>query len=264
MVRILVVGGTGLAGREVAAEAVRRGFEVRVLSRHKPAADSAAFVPGADYVIGDVVSTAGLDEALEGVDVVIDTLDGKAGKSRQTLSVGAINLVAAAAKARVRRAVLLSIVNVDQAALGYYEAKAFQEQVYKNSPVETVIVRTTQFHNLVAMFVGATAPIGLYLAVQGASFQPISVPDAAKALVDAAAAPQVADDGMISVGGPQILPMEQLAHAVGHAHGSKGRVLTLPLPGSMGRYLQEGRNLVPERAEGTQTFAGWLSENQSG
>lgn len=259
MRRILVAGGTGLAGHEVAAEAVRRGLEVRVLSRHKPAQRSAAFIRGADYVTGDVVSTAGLHQALDGVDVVVDTLDGRTGKSRQTLSVGAQNLTAAAAHAGVQRAVLLSIVNVDQSRLGYYRAKTAQEQVYRDSSLETVVVRTTQFHNLVATMVSAVAGAGLYLAARGVSFQPIAVPDAAKALVDAAVADQVPDGGMATVGGPEVLSMEQLAHAVGHSRGGTGRVLTLPLPGPVGRYFQEGRNLVPDHAEGTQTFAQWLA-----
>lgn len=259
MERILVAGGTGQAGREVAAEAVRRGFEVRVLSRHRPAQGSPAFVPGVEYMSSNVVSTAGLHEALASVDVVIDTLDGRSGKSRQTLSVGAHNLTAAAVHAGVQRAVLLSIVNVDQSRLGYYRAKAAQEQVYRDSSLQTVIVRATQFHNLVASMVGATAGFGLFLAVRGVSFQPISVPDAAKALVEAAVAGQVPDGGIVNVGGPEVLPMDELAHAVGHSRGGTGRVLTLPLPASIGRYFQQGRNLVPEQRSGTQTFAQWLA-----
>ncbi|GAB3251240.1 SDR family oxidoreductase [Arthrobacter pigmenti] len=259
MKRILVAGGTGLAGREVATEAIHRGLDVRVLSRHRPEAGSAAFVRGVEYVTGDVVSTAGLQQALDGVDVVIDTLDGRAGKSRQTLCIGAHNLTAAAARAGVQRAVLLSIVNVDQSRLGYYQAKTAQEQVYRGSSVPTVMVRTTQFHNLVATMVSAGAGAGLYLAARGVSFQPIAVPDAAKALVDTAVADQLPGDGMVTVGGPEVLPMEQLAHAVGHSRGGTGRVLTLPLPASMGRYFQQGRNLVPEHADGTQTFAQWLA-----
>lgn len=259
MRRILVAGGTGQAGREVAAEAVRRGFDVRALSRRSPAQESAAFVPGVEYVPADVVSTAGLREALDDVDVVIDALDGRAGKSRQTLSVGAHNLTAAAAHAGVQRAVLLSIVNVDQSRLGYYRAKAAQEQVYQDSSLETVVVRAAQFHSLVAAMVGVAAGAGLFLAARGVSFQPMGVPDAAKALVDAAVAPQVPDGGMVTVAGPEVLTMEHLAHGVGHSRGGGGRVLTLPLPKSIGTYFQQGRNLVPEHAAGTETFAQWLA-----
>ncbi|WP_026818763.1 SDR family oxidoreductase [Arthrobacter castelli] len=261
MTRILVAGGTGLAGRAVAAEALERGLDVRVLSRHQPARQSPAFVPGAEYVTADVVSTAGLQQAMDGVDVVVDALDAKTGKSRQTLSTGAHNLTSAAAHAGVRRAVLLSIVNVDQSRLGYYRVKTAQEQVYRGSSLETVIVRAAQFHNLVAMMVSVAGRAGLYLAARGVSFQPISVPDTARALVDAAVGPQLPDDGMISVGGPEVLPMEQLAHAVGYSRGGTGRVLTLPLPGSVGRYFQQGRNLVPGRAYGTETFAQWLVDS---
>ncbi|WP_247046400.1 hypothetical protein [Arthrobacter rhizosphaerae] len=41
----------------------------------------------------------------------------------------------------------------------------------------------------------------------------------------------------------------------------RGKVIQLPLPGSMGKYLREGQNLIPEHAFGRETFSAWLAKN---
>src|SRR3954453_7381600 len=64
--RVLVVGGTGTAGRPTVEELARRGHQVRVLSR------SGRGVAGADGVRGDVATGSGLAEAMDGVGAVVD------------------------------------------------------------------------------------------------------------------------------------------------------------------------------------------------
>lgn len=44
--------------------------------------DQPAFRSGVEYVRADVVSGEGLSQALSGIDVIIDTLDGRTGKAR--------------------------------------------------------------------------------------------------------------------------------------------------------------------------------------
>ena len=67
--RVLVLGGTGVAGRLTVAELRRRGHEVRMLSRRAGSTD----VAGVEGVAGDLLTGAGLAEALSGVDTVVDT-----------------------------------------------------------------------------------------------------------------------------------------------------------------------------------------------
>jgi uncharacterized protein YbjT (DUF2867 family) len=62
--RVLVTGATGTVGRQVVAELLRRGHEVRALTRDPAAADLPA---GVEVVRGDLTDPESLAPALEGV-----------------------------------------------------------------------------------------------------------------------------------------------------------------------------------------------------
>ena len=66
--RVLVLGGTGVAGRLTVAELRRRGHDVRILSRTAGPAGN-----GVERVAGDLLTGDGLAAALSGVDTVVDT-----------------------------------------------------------------------------------------------------------------------------------------------------------------------------------------------
>ncbi|WP_066516385.1 NAD-dependent epimerase/dehydratase family protein [Curtobacterium ammoniigenes] len=78
MTRLLVTGGAGFIGSAIVADAVRGGYEVRVLDTlradvHGDADAAAAQVTrlGAEFVRGDVRDPAAMDAALDGVEVVV-------------------------------------------------------------------------------------------------------------------------------------------------------------------------------------------------
>ena len=66
--RILVIGGTGKVGRPLAAALVKKGVDVRVLSR-APAPGKAP--PDAELVAGDLSRPESLPHAFENVDLAI-------------------------------------------------------------------------------------------------------------------------------------------------------------------------------------------------
>ncbi|QNA93283.1 MULTISPECIES: NAD(P)-dependent oxidoreductase [unclassified Microbacterium] len=70
MARIVVLGGTGYAGRHIVAEAVSRGHAVIAISR-STAADPVA---GAAYVQGSALDLAPLADAFVGADAVVSAL----------------------------------------------------------------------------------------------------------------------------------------------------------------------------------------------
>ena len=252
MTTYLVAGGTGLAGRAVVAELVRRGAAVRVLSRRGGTGN------GARHVVGDLVSGDGLAAALDGVDVVIDTTEGKTRSARAVFTTGATNLLAAAEAAGASRAVLLSIVNVDRCSFAYYRAKTAQEQVYRDARVPTHVVRATQFHDFVPMICAPVARVGLIPAFTHTRFQSIDTSDVARALVDAAEQSRPATEPTV-VGGPEVLTMREMALAWKAATGTRGRVTNLRMPGAMGEFWRNGQNLVPDKVFGTVTFEQWLA-----
>ncbi|MGW6377994.1 SDR family oxidoreductase [Rhodococcus sp. NPDC055112] len=252
MSTVLIAGGTGTAGAAAVAELRARGHRVLTLSRHSPEG------PAADHVTADLLTGEGLAAALDGVDTVISAVNGQTRQTRPVFTTGATNLVRAAEAAGVRRAVLLSIVGVDQLRFSYYEALTEQEGIYSASGLDVRIVRSTQFHQLLRSIFATTARFGVIPAVRGARFQPIAPTDLARALADAALT-ESTDDGRIEVGGPEVRTMRELAESWKRATGSRALVLPVPVPGAPGRFLRAGLNLTTENRYGAVTFDEWLA-----
>lgn len=70
MARIVVLGGTGYAGRHIVVEAVSRGHEVTAISRSEPSDK----VPGATYVQGSALDLAPLAGTFADADAVVSAL----------------------------------------------------------------------------------------------------------------------------------------------------------------------------------------------
>ena len=114
--RIAVAGGTGTVGTHVVSISRERGHDVVVLTRSA----------GVDLMTG-----AGLDAALEGVDAVVDV----ASTFTQSAKVAAAffgtvtrALLAAEKRQGVPHHVALSIVGIDGSRYGYYIGKQEQER----------------------------------------------------------------------------------------------------------------------------------------
>ena len=246
--------------------AVDAGHSVAVLSRNQLAAGTAANISGAEYFRADVTTGEGVVAALAGADVVIDCLEGRSGTARKNFADGGARLLAAARDAGTARAVMLSIVNCGRSKSAFYRSKAAKEHVYMLSGLETVVVRATQFHSLLAMMFGAGSRVRIIPVVRGARFQPVSPADAAAVLLETALEPgPVPAAGprhrVLNLGGPESKDMADFAREWQRATGVKGQLVRLPLPGAMGRYLREGLNLVPEARHGNETFRGWLENS---
>ena len=259
MTRICVAGGTGQLGRVVVRLAGASGRQVAVLSRNPPEG-SPGHGGAVEYFRGDVTTGEGLAAALAGADVVVDCLEGRTGKALRNFADGGARLLAAAQDAGVAAAVMLSIVNCDRSTFGYYKSKAAKERVYEHSGVETLALRATQFHSLLAGVFAAGARVGVVPVVRGARFQPIAPADVSAALLEAALErPSGQRHRVRTIGGPEIAGMREFAQTWQRVTGRRGRLVELPLPGGMGSYLRAGLNLVPEARHGTQTFEGWLA-----
>ncbi|AJT41629.1 SDR family oxidoreductase [Psychromicrobium lacuslunae] len=246
---IAIAGGTGTAGRAVAAEALRRGHQVRVISRHAPAG-SAALASGTSHAVADASTGEGLAAAVTGVDALIDTMDAKFGKALAGLPAASERLREAAHDAGVSRTVLLSILNCEQSDYGYYRAQAARATMYQRPAWPGSVVFASQFHNLIGSIFGALP--GAIPVFSGVSFQPISVESVASALVDAAES----GSSVTRIAGPGQFTMAELA-AQWKVAGHRGVRLSLPLPGAFGAFLRAGKNLDASSAVPGQSFAEW-------
>jgi uncharacterized protein YbjT (DUF2867 family) len=168
--RIAVAGATGHIGRLTSAALERDGHEVVGISRSM----------GVDLLSGD-----GLDEALAGVDAVVDATNGPAGNRKEAVAYfGATtrNLLAAEQRAGVRHHVLLSIVGIDRMdGNAHYSGKREQERLVEAGPVPWTIVRTTQFHDFAAMVASWTERDGVAV-IAPLLVQPIAPADVADVL----------------------------------------------------------------------------------
>ncbi|MEV7188331.1 NAD(P)H-binding protein [Kitasatospora sp. NPDC093102] len=240
---VLVTGATGTLGREVVRLLVARGVAVRGLSRR--VRDGGG---GVEWVVGDLVSGAGIAEATAGVEVVVDC----ATTQRKADLAGVRTLVARAREAGVRHLVYVSIVGIDRVPIAYYRTKLACERAVRESGLGWTVLRATQFHDLVLKFFDASARLPVFPVPSGSAFQPVDVREVAAAVADLAGeepagfAPEV--------GGPQVRSYRELAEAYLRAAGKRRLLLPLRLPGAAARGLRAGGNLAPDRAVGRGTF----------
>jgi uncharacterized protein YbjT (DUF2867 family) len=73
-------------------------------------------------------------------------------------------------------------------------------------------------------------------------------------LIEAGPAGRVAD-----LGGPEIVPMRELARRYLSATGRHRLVTSIPVPGEIGRAFREGQDLAPEHVDGRVTFTEFLA-----
>ncbi|GHE68510.1 NAD-dependent epimerase/dehydratase family protein [Streptomyces vinaceus] len=244
MSTILVTGGTGNLGGLVVTRLRTAGHDVRVLSRRAK-----------DYPV-DLRDGSGLDAAMAGAEVVVHCASSPRGGD----DVAAGHLIEAARRAgTVTNIVYISIVGVDVVPFGYYTVKYEVERMLEASGLGVTILRTTQFHDLVAMLMDALTkvPVLPVPLPKGVRVQPVAVEEVADRMAELAVptpAGRVTD-----MGGPQIHTLVELGRAYLEATGSRRRVLPLPLAGKAYAAFRRGGNLAPSRASGKGTFAEFLA-----
>lgn len=155
---VLVVGGTGMLGSQVATELVKRGKQVRALVR--PGSDASRLeAAGVEIARGDMMDAWSLLRAMEGADAVITSAAGytrhRKGDTPTTDTVGNTNLVEAAARTGVRRFVLTSILTCDQTPqVPHFWHKKLTEDRLEQLGVPFVALRPGAFLDQVTRFGG--------------------------------------------------------------------------------------------------------------
>jgi uncharacterized protein YbjT (DUF2867 family) len=255
--KIAVIGGTGTLGSLAVAELLRRGHDVRVLSRSPRTAS-----PVAHHVI-DLATGVGLDEALVGVDAVVDAGNAGGRSMRRVLVDGTRRVAEAGIRAGVAHHVLISIVGIDAVPVAYYKAKLEQEGALAMvaGNLARTVVRATQFHQLVAGTFSVTGRVGV-LPAGGIPLQPVDPAEVAAVLADTIE--RGPGDERIEFAGPEILTLGQLARQWSRARG--GHRLAVPVPpiGRTGRALRAGALTSPTAAHGDVTFGEWLRRAGNG
>jgi uncharacterized protein YbjT (DUF2867 family) len=251
--RIVVIGGSGNAGAATVRALARRGEHVVPVSR------SGKAIAGAPGAKADIVTGEGLDAALEDADVLVDASNSRNPLDLKPFTIGARNVVAAAERAGVERAVLLSILGVDRSRLQYHRRKLEQELAYRGSAMDVAVVRAAQFHEWSVDFFEAGAAVGAIPVALGGRLQPVDVGEVAELIADEAIAPSGRE--IIEFAGPQVRVSRDLARAWQTATGARGLIVNGPFPPSMLDYLRSGANLTEAR-KGRVTFEEWLDRRR--
>lgn len=242
--RIAVAGGTGLMGRLVVAALADAGHDPVVLARST----------GVDLVTG-----AGLDEALAGAAAVVDVSNVVTFNRRRSVEYfesSTANLLAAGARAGLRHHVALSIVGVDRVDLGYYLGKRAQEALVLAGPVPATVVRATQFHEFAGQLLArGKGPLAV---VPRMRIQPVAAAEVA-ALLAGVAVEDPSGLGL-EIAGPQVRDLAELTRLLLAAQRSRRAVLSVRLPGEVGRRMAGGA-LLPAAPgpRGSQRFEEWLA-----
>ncbi|MET7490803.1 NAD(P)H-binding protein [Streptomyces sp900116325] len=209
--KFAVMGGTGRIGSQVVKKLKAAGHEV---------------VPHSLSTGVDIITGQGLDEAVAGVDVVVNltnspTFDDTSPVFFQT---SMDNLLAACRKAGVGHVVILSIVGIEQVPdLDYYRAKVLQENILKTGSIPYSIVRATQFMEFMDSVLAMTTD-GDTVHLPPTPIQPIAAQDVSDAVAEVAAGTPL--NGVLNVAGPDVFPLDELGRMTLNARPDGRTVVT--------------------------------------
>jgi uncharacterized protein YbjT (DUF2867 family) len=244
--RVTVIGATGKVGSNVVELLREQGHDV---------------VPASRETGADVLTGAGLVEALTGAEVLVDVVNSPSFDDDPVLTfftTSSANLVAAAKETGVGHYVALSIVGVDGLPdSGYMRAKVVQERTITQSGLPYTIVRATQFQEFAEAITGSLVVDGEVRAPD-ALIQPIAAADVSVAVAKAAVAAPVG--GTVDVGGPEKLSFADMARAVLANQGADTPVVVDPSATYFGTHVEQDSLVTGPGATLAPThFADWLA-----
>jgi uncharacterized protein YbjT (DUF2867 family) len=250
VMKIVVIGGTGLIGSKVVEKLKQKGHE----------AIAAAPNTGVNTITGE-----GLKEAMAGAQVVIDLANSPSFEDKAVLEffeTSSRNLLAAEAAAGVRHHVALSLVGIDRSDNGYFRAKVAQEKLIKTSGIPYTIIRSTQFLEFLGGIAASSAD-GNMVRLSPGLFQPIAADDVAAIVADVARdAPR---NGIVEIAGPERAPFNEIIARYLKAVGDPREVVRDPEARYFGGRVEE-HSLVPlgEARLGRIAFDEWLRRSRAG
>jgi uncharacterized protein YbjT (DUF2867 family) len=251
--KIAVAGATGRVGHHLVDVLRERGHDAVEISRAKGV---------------DVITGAGLDEALVGVDAIVDAATGPSPDQAEateffTTSVG--NLHTAGQKAGVQRLITVSIVGIDPYTHGYSVAKLEQERAALAGPIPARIARAVQFFEFVDQLVdwgrqGDVAYVAKF------RIQPAAARSVAEVLADLALDPESTKPGLptVDIAGPQEENLVDLAVALMAKRGDPVQIQGASDPSDPDTHLNESGALLPgaDAVVVGPTFKQWLDAGE--
>ena len=247
MSKIAVAGATGRLGRHVVDLLEAGGHEVVAISRSN----------GVDIITG-----AGLADALEGVECIVDaatppTPDEQA--AIEFFTTAARNLHELGARAGVKRIVVVSIGGIDRFEGGYNAAKVVQEREHLAGALPARILRATQFHEFVEQLMdwGRQGDVAYLWRMRTQLVAARTVAEAVCELATENRPVRATGDGPIwEIGGPREESLVEAARQLAARRGEPARVEAVDPPDPL---FETGGSLPgPDAVLAGPTFEEWL------
>lgn len=236
--KILVCGGTGFVGSEIAKQLVKDGKSIRILTRKNPKNP----ISNVEYVMGDVFDKESLDQAMKDCDTVINAVQFKnapfenpsKGLTYEKVDAeGTEEIVKASARNGLSRILYISGAGTAEGRTEpWFRAKIRAEKAIRNSGLIYTIFRPSwmigphdkslnKFISMIRLF-----PI-VFILGSGYRIQPLFVDDMAK-MVSASINLPKAQNQVYEVGGPESLTMKEILQCVAKVLRKKRWFITVP------------------------------------
>src|SRR6202171_559286 len=196
IMKIVVIGGTGLIGSKLVKKLREHGQEVVAASPSS----------GVNTLTGE-----GLADALKGASVVVDVTNSPSWEEEAVLKffeTSTRNQLTYEAAAGVGHHVALSVVGTERLlASGFFRAKMAQENLIKASSIPYTIIRATQFFEFVKGIADFSTE-GNKVRLPTAFIQPMAADDVASSVGRIATGAPV--NGTVEIGGPEKFRLDEL------------------------------------------------------
>jgi uncharacterized protein YbjT (DUF2867 family) len=156
--------------------------------------------------------------------------------------------------------VALSIVGTQRVVdSGYLRAKAAQEDLVKASSIPYTILQSTQFFEFIERIAKA-ALVGDVYRLSPALMQPIASDEVVEALAEIAVSAPL--NGTVEVGGPEAIPLDELAREVLSMRQDARQIVADTHARYFGAELDD-KSLIPgaKARLGSLTFGDWLRQS---
>lgn len=256
MASILVTGGTGKLGRQVVRQLCYQGLDVGILTTRS----NIDLSSGAKVYVADLNDPAALSRAVGDVRVVIHCASSPGNPQTVDLE-GTKNLLQCVDGRQIKNFIYVSIAGVDKADYPYYRVKHEVENIIRDSGLPWSVLRATQFHDLVLerLIKPFDKRDETPLVIPGGMrFQSIDVRDVANRLQQLALGEP--SGSTITIGGPEILSIEDMARSYLHVHGRKEDVEPQLLTSDLYNLFRSGININPEWSAGMITWERFLRD----
>ena len=247
IMKIVVIGGTGLIGSKL----------VNQLREHGHEAIAAAPNTGVNTITGE-----GLAEVLKSASVVVDVSNSPSWDDAAVLTffeTSTNNLLTYEEGAGVRHHVALSVVGTDRLSeSGYFRAKIAQEKLIRESSIPYSIVHATQFFEFLKGLADISM-VGDKVHLPPVLFQPMAAEDVASGVARVAIGRPV--NGIVEIGGPKQFRVDELVRRRLASLKDPREVIPDPNARYGGAKVSESTLLPGNNARlGETSFEAWLTQ----